>query len=320
MKPKKKASIDRVLEQIELSKNEAISNKTKMPPKRQICRLAGIYISYFNHAFDLNQKALTAYEIAKAEVNLALGVASKPMKRRPISPELLSTVKGLIGKEIGLWLVLEPHSNSEIRHGYCLCRCTGCNLEKPVYCHNLISGRSSGCQRCRQQHNSRGNVHSKVITAIATAKKEAIANQTYTLPTRRDLLKSMGANPTYFCFKNDRSKDARMQYEAAVLELADLAKAKPKPEPLKLVETPMKPTESDQSKPSKQTQLLAHLRLRKILVKDLPRLLAIEPREAAWLIGRLKREGLITIDHSPFAKSDKDDEIVLVKQDERKAG
>lgn len=75
------------------------------------------------------------------------------------------------------------------------------------------------------------------------------------------------------------------------------------------------------SKPSKRSQLLAHLRLRPVPTASIPRMLNLSKHETATLIAKLEREQLIEIKGYP-AKIDphgKCDRVALKQLQEKKS-
>jgi len=76
----------------------------------------------------------------------------------------------------------------------------------------------------------------------------------------------------------------------------------------------------ESNKPSKEAQLLAHLRWQTLPIKRISRLLDISEGSVRPMVDRLVREGKIAIKPEPFAKDNKEDAIVLANQQQRRVG
>ena len=173
------------------------------------------------------------------------------------------------------------------------------------------------------RNNQRTETYPKVIAAIESAKRQAIATGGK-MPTQKFILQQAGANLSYFCQQNPYATYARNAYSAAVEAIKSHAKTRQRSRPQLVPDLPPNPTietdmEDDRpsSKPSKEAQLLAHLRWQTLPIKRISRLLDIPEGSVRPMVDRLVREGKIAIKPEPFAKDNKEDAIVLVQQQRR---
>ena len=234
----------------------------------------------------------------------------------------MNSTQDLTGQTVGLWLVLRPHKKPEARSLYYWCRCTGCDGEKPVLAYDLKAGRSTGCLACSKRQKPQIATYNKVIAAIEAAKKEAIAKDDR-MPWMKTILEEAGANPTYFCNRNQYARKARNAYSAAVKAIESHEQHKSNTRATQAIGLQIVPdptpieAEMESSKPSKEAQLLAHLRWQRLPIKRISRLLDIPEGSVRPMVDCLVREGKIAIKPEPFAKDNKEDAIVLVQQQRR---
>ncbi|MBD2076355.1 hypothetical protein H6F86_21210 [Phormidium sp. FACHB-592] len=162
----------------------------------------------------------------------------------------------------------------------------------------------------------------RVLEQIEIAKNEAIAfNQK--MPSKRDICSTAAVSNDFFRQNGLHNRLALITYDRAAAEVRLVM-----PKQKRTYKTAKRSTEEalltikptvDKSKPSPETQLLGHLRWRKVPIKTISRLLNIHKDEVQPLIDKLLEKKLIVVHHSAFAKDDKDDEISLANQ-QQKAG
>ena len=71
----------------------------------------------------------------------------------------MSKLIDLTGQDFGLWHVLKRAENNKDGKAMWLCQCMGCGETiKPVNGTHLRSGRSKGCEKCRQKKMAQANI------------------------------------------------------------------------------------------------------------------------------------------------------------------